>query len=342
VRLAKVLARMAHVCRGAGDPDGSIAAGQQALAISTELGDRALQARASFHLGQAYVGISDFGQGAALLRQSVEALGEESWIDDPQLRPHAQAWLARTLSYLGEFAEGRRYGEEALRLAMVEGLRGVAIIAHGCLGILYLAQGDLEATIRVFEQGLALCRAAGNRDWSNPIASGLGCAYALSGRSAEGLALLEEANREDIRRTGVLHRYCLRLSWLSEVCLLAGRHDEARQHARQALDLARRQKARGDEALARRALGAVHAHTDPPEVGRADALFREALALAEPLGMRPTIAHCHLGLGTLYLTCGRQDDAHAELFAAIALYRTMAMTFWLPQAEAALAKSERR
>jgi class 3 adenylate cyclase/tetratricopeptide (TPR) repeat protein len=341
VRLTQVLARMAHVCRGAGDADGSITAGQQALAIATDIGDRALQARASLHLGQAYVGSGNFIQGAALLRQSVETLGEESGIGDPQLRPHAQAWLARTLSYLGEFAEGRHYGEEALRLTMVEGRRGVSIIAHGCLGLLYLAQGDLEAAIQIFEQGLALCRAAGNRDWSNPIASGLGCAYALTGRIAEGLALLEEANREDILRTGVLHRYCLRLSWLSEVCLLAGRHEEAQQHACQALDLARRQKARGDEALARRALGAVHAHADPPEVRRAESLFREALALAQTLGMRPTIAHCHLGLGTLYLTCDRQDNAHAELSAAIELYRSMAMKFWLPQAEAGLKEIDR-
>ena len=39
------------------------------------------------------------------------------------------------------------------------------IIAHGCLGELYLAQGDLEHAIRVLEQGLALCRASGNRNW---------------------------------------------------------------------------------------------------------------------------------------------------------------------------------
>jgi hypothetical protein len=94
--------------------------------------------------------------------------------------------------------------------------------------------------------------------------------------------------------------------------------------------------------LARRALGAVHAHADPPDVKRAEALYLEALVLAEQLGMRPTIAHCHLGLGTLYLTCSRQDDAHAALSTAIELYRAMEMTFWLPQAEAALAEIERQ
>ena len=54
--------------------------------------------------------------------------------------------------------------------------------------------------------------------------------------------------------------------------------------------------------------------------------------------MRPTIALCNLGLGTLYLICGRQDHAHAELSTAIELYHAMEMRFWLSQAEAALAE----
>jgi hypothetical protein len=54
--------------------------------------------------------------------------------------------------------------------------------------------------------------------------------------------------------------------------------------------------------------------------------------------MRPLQAHCHLGLGTLYAAIGQRKQAHTELSAAIDLYRAMDMTFWLPQAEAALAQ----
>jgi hypothetical protein len=54
--------------------------------------------------------------------------------------------------------------------------------------------------------------------------------------------------------------------------------------------------------------------------------------------MRPLQAHCHRGLGTLYATIGRRAEACAELSTAIELYKAMAMTFWLPQAEAALAE----
>ena len=52
--------------------------------------------------------------------------------------------------------------------------------------------------------------------------------------------------------------------------------------------------------------------------------------------MRPLQAHCHLGLGTLYVKAGQREQARTELSTAIELSRDMDMTFWLPQAEAAL------
>ena len=76
------------------------------------------------------------------------------------------------------------------------------------------------------------------------------------------------------------------------------------------------------------------------ESAQAEAHYRQALALAEALGMRPLQAHCHLGLGKLYAKIGRRAEARTGLSAAVELYRAMEMTFWLPQAEAALAEVE--
>jgi tetratricopeptide (TPR) repeat protein len=170
--------------------------------------------------------------------------------------------------------------------------------------------------------------------------AGLGYAYALQGRLAEGHALLEEGISEDIR-TGALFGHASHVAWLSEVCRLAGHGAEAWQHARQALDLARQHKERGNEALALHQLGVVHAHADPPDVVQAEAYHQQALTLAEELGMRPLVAQCHLGLGTLYARIDRREQARAELSTAIALYRAMDMPFWLPQAEAVLAQVSR-
>ena len=118
-------------------------------------------------------------------------------------RIRAQAWRARTLSALGAFAESWRHGEQALRLATLEGRGVIPIVVYACLGYLYLAQGDLEQAIWRFDQGLALCRASGSRDWLRPIAVGLDYAYALRGRLAEGRALLEEGISESICTGGL-------------------------------------------------------------------------------------------------------------------------------------------
>jgi class 3 adenylate cyclase/tetratricopeptide (TPR) repeat protein len=337
VRLGQVLAMRARVLRATGDPDDAVAVARQALDLAAELGDSALQVQASLNLAQAYYASGDFGQTAELLRRYVEAGDRESGTPSTYLWISSLAWQARTLSALGAFAEGWRHGEEAFRLATLEGRGSAPIIVHGCLGHLYLAQGDLEHAIRVLEQGLALCRASGNRVWFPMIVASLGYAYALHGRLAEGRALLEEAIREDIRAGSNL---AYRVAWLSEVCRLAGRGEEAWQHAHQALDLARQQKARGDEALALHQLGVVQAHSAPPDAEQAEIHYQRAMAFAEELGMRPLQAHCHFSLGTLYTKIGRREQARAELSAAIDLYRAMEMTFWLPQAEAALAEAK--
>jgi len=47
-----------------------------------------------------------------------------------------------------------------------------------------------------------------------------------------------------------------------------------------------------------------------------------------------------LGLGALYTKTGQQEQARVDLSTAIDLYRAMAMQFWLPQAEVALAQVE--
>ncbi|HSF03816.1 MAG TPA: hypothetical protein VLA62_12430, partial [Solirubrobacterales bacterium] len=55
------------------------------------------------------------------------------------------------------------------------------------------------------------------------------------------------------------------------------------------------------------------------------------------LGMRPVVAHCHLGLGLLAQRAGKPDEARAHLTNAMTMYREMTMRFWLEQAEAELA-----
>jgi tetratricopeptide (TPR) repeat protein len=158
----------------------------------------------------------------------------------------------------------------------------------------------------------------------------LGYAYARRGRLPEALALLTEAvERAPSEALTIRH--------LGEGHLLAGRRDEAVRLALSVLEVSRRQGARGGEAWTLHLLGVTAASALPAETATAEARFHEAAELAGTLGMRPLVAHCHLGLGKLYRRTGDHVKAHEHLMTASAMNREMDMGFWLAQAEAACA-----
>jgi uncharacterized protein HemY len=80
----------------------------------------------------------------------------------------------------------------------------------------------------------------------------------------------------------------------------------------------------------------------PPDIALAESYYGQAIALATGLGMRPLVAHCHLGLGTLYVRTGDRAKATEHLKTAAMMYREMDMAFWLGKAEAALNQSQLR
>ena len=296
-------------------------------------------------LGHVYHTLGDYQRGLDLLREAVEALSEEPLRDRfgglvgplrilPVL---SRTFLLWALAEVGEFTEGVTRGEEGIRIA--EAAENLTYLILACQGVgrLCFRQGDVHQAIPVLERGLRLCDIGQPSTYFMLIAAPLGYAYALSGRVAEALPLREQA-LEEADRSGFLYEQALRVTWLSEAYLLAGRREEASAGAARALALARAQQERGHEAWALWLLGEIAAQRESPAVAEAAAHYQQALALAEELGMRPLQAHCHHGLGMLYSMLGQQEAARRALSTAIEMYRAMDMTFWLPQAEAALAQ----
>jgi tetratricopeptide (TPR) repeat protein len=128
--------------------------------------------------------------------------------------------------------------------------------------------------------------------------------------------------------------------FLGETQVLTGHLEEAHAFTERTLALARERQERGHQAYALRLLGDIAARRDPPEAAQAEAHYYQALALADELGMRPLQGHCHRSLGTLYAKIDQAERARTALANAIDLYRSMEMTFWLPQAEVTLALQE--
>jgi tetratricopeptide (TPR) repeat protein len=213
------------------------------------------------------------------------------------------------------------------------------MIASWGIGLLALRYGDLPRALPLLERAMGICQEADLPFYFPWMAAALGAAYTLSGRVADAVPLLTQALEQTIATEMVVYQAFCSLP-LGEAQLLAGRLEEAHALAERTLTLAREHQERGHQAYALRLLGEIAARREPPESDQAGDYYRQALTLAEELGMRPLMAHCHLGLGKLYVTIRRHTEARAVLSAAIELYRAMEMTFWLPQAEAVLAAME--
>ena len=319
-----------------GEPQRAEELGRRALAIATESGDVALQAVADFFLGQGCFNIADYGRAIDHCRRNALALEGElahqrlGLTGLPSVL--SRIWLAWSLAERGEFAAALVHAKDALSIAEAAGQP--YSVAAACLGIgqVQLVQGALAQAVPMLERAIAVCETWDLLVIHRTAALALGLAYALGGRVAEGLMLLEEAEARapavrifdtSTARTALCTGY-----------LLAGRIDDAAELAPRVAELAARHGYRGSQARALRLLGEIAARRNPPEVARAEEHYGQALTLAEGLGMRPLVAHCHRGLGLLYQRVGERGKAAKHGATALALYDQLDMGFWLERARA--------
>ena len=128
----------------------------------------------------------------------------------------------------------------------------------------------------------------------------------------------------------------MQLVWLGEAYLLDGRLDDAMERAQQAVSLAQRHQERGHKAWGLHLLGEIASRRDPPALEAAEGYYRETLALAGELGIRPLVARCHFHLGKFFLKTGRQEQAREHLTTAARMSSEMDMRLLADRAEVAM------
>jgi class 3 adenylate cyclase/tetratricopeptide (TPR) repeat protein len=340
-RLGRVLPFLSQHFHLRGAHDQALAAGQRALALATASGDAGQSALANLRLGIVYRAQGDYRRAIDCYRETMaclDATRRHERLDNVILPAvAARAHLAVCHAELGTFVEGRAVGEEGLRIAEAVDQPASLMVALWGIGLLALYRGDLPRALPLLERVVSLCQQADLPARFPQMAAVLGAAYTLAGRVADAVRLLTQAMEQANTMEAHYQTFC-HLP-LGEAQMLTGHLEEAQTLTAGALALAREHGERGHQAYALRLLGEVAARREPPESDQAADYYRQALTLAEALGMRPLQAHCHLGLGTLYARLGWWEPTCAALSTAIDLYRAMDMTFWLPQAEAALAQT---
>jgi len=342
-RLGQISVFLSVHLRLMGAYDQAIAAAQRAHALATASGDIVLHALANLRLGDAYQAQGDY-------HRAIDCFGQAmTFFDGARHRErfgqlNLPAVISRALpvwchAELGTFAEGRVLGEEGLRIAEAVDHPGSLMWAYWVGGLLALRQGDLPRALPWLERAMGICQDADLPIYVPQAAAALGAAYTLDGRVADAMPLLTQAMEQTIATERIGLQALCRLS-LGEAHLRAGHMEEAHALAERTLALAREHQERGHEAYALHLLGDIAMRRDPPDVASTEVHYRQALTLAEELDMRPLQAHCHRGLGTLYAAISQREPARTALSTAIEMYTSMDMTFWLPQAQAALEQVE--
>jgi tetratricopeptide (TPR) repeat protein len=336
-RLGRVFDFMSNSRRAAGELDEAVELAGRALAIGEELKDLGLEVAARLHLGMT---LQELGEYRAATEHLARTAG---MLDGDRARERfglavppavlSRVYLAPGLAEQGFFADAMNCADTARWLAETAGRRLDLGYALRAALFTYLWKGDFDHARAWGERLFELSRAEDLGVTQSMGLAMLGYAEALSGHMARARSLLQEALAGSAERH-VSGFDPLFGAWLGEVLMLEARFVEAHDRTHIALALARGRRQRGYEAWALRLLGEIGAHGGPPDFASAEGAFREALTLATQLGMRPLVAHCHLGLGKLYLRTDRCEQARERLATATTMYRDMGMTNWLEKAVA--------
>ena len=337
-RRARVCSVLMTIHSLLGDLDEALVTGTRALEMAGRLGDLRLRIFTASYLEQARYYRGEYERVVELATDALAILPAD-WVYERfgMIAPasvYARSWLVMSLAELGRFGEAAEYGAEAIRLA--ESTRDAYTIglAHRAAGTLHVLKGDWAKARLLLEHGTAVLR-TGNVALSLPVTvASSAWALAQLGHASEALNRLREAEQlldgeaaRGIQRGWDRHA-------LGRACLLLGRLDEAQRLGDRAVEFLSSQP--GSAAHALHLLGDVATHPDRLDAERGEAHYDRALALAEPRGMRPLVAHCHLGLGKLFRRTAKRQVAQEHLAIATAMYREMDMSFWLEQAEAEL------
>jgi len=336
-RLGRITAFMSVLRWVTGDAGAARLFGQKARDLAVSLEDRPLRIMSNYYLGLAQFLLAEYRGAEDLFLENVRTLtvaGDQDPLGVPgSTLVRSKAWLVLPLAERGAFPSGLAHGHAALDLAEAAQDPYGIVSAGYCLAYLYCLKGEFDLAIPSLERGLTICREREFSVWLPQVTGYLGYAYSQTGRIEEGLSLLEQAN--DIFKSTRGWPFCALLTvHRGTACMLADRLDSALVLGHQALTLAREHGERGHEAWALLLLGDIASHSDPSEVQKAEDHYRQALAFATELGMRPLVAHCHQGLGKLYRRTCKSKQVRERLLTAATMYREMDMRYWLEKAEA--------
>jgi len=238
---------------------------------------------------------------------------------------------------LGDFDEGERLCQKAIRYASEVKNQYSLALAHVMLSTGSLFRGKAETTLHHAREAIRLSEEVQMPIFLAPcwVMEGYGHYY------RDDFAAARECAEKSIslileHRVGLALSPAYVLSGL--VSLALGDLPKARSSLEQALKVAQDNDQKHYESIATMRLGRILAEADPSQAAAAEQMILQGMKITDELKIRPLQAYGHLALGETYALAGQKEKALASLNKARQMHEEMGMDYWLTRTEKALEK----
>jgi predicted ATPase/DNA-binding SARP family transcriptional activator len=254
---------------------------------------------------------------------TADLLALEAAAPPTRYRARALNTLASLARMQGEGRQARPLFEEGLGIGRALGDKRVVSHALSALGGIAEQEGDLARARALYEEALAIKRASDDNLGLIPMLLALGRVTASEGDPVAARARYEEGVATG-RRTGDYRCVAVAFDLLGRLSADQGDLEAAAAYYEQALPIVREVGEPGRLAAVLEQLGRLAARRGDPAEGRS--LMTESLAIRRELGDRAGMAASLEGLGRLEVVEGRRSEARALLSESLSLRRDMGET----------------
>lgn len=321
-RVARVNLHRSYARSMTGQHQPGLLDAERAHGLGQQLGNRRLTAEANLAKAQHYAYAGQPAPVVGLLDRDLSFLrdevGRNGMLGHRVVWAHIHITVAQALS--GEFTAARQSASDAMTLARDRGLALDEVNAHWAAAVVELWSEHFKKAVEYAAEAADLA-AAHEFTWIgnlNEIVRG----YALGrlGGFDEAVEILDRAVE-----TGEHLEVPMHVAWakayLAELMTACGQNEVARDHAQEALRLARRHDLPAVEVMGLQMLGRAQ-----PRLAKARAFFDEGLSLAGEHSLRPQSASIRSELAWVLSEMGEQDEGAALLEQANRARSDMGLT----------------
>ena len=309
---ARTLINIGEVYRGLAQYDHALEVYQQALAISRQVGLRASEGTILNNIGEVYRNRGQYDQALSSYQQGMEASEEGGDLAGEARTLNNIGFVYRTLA---QYPRALAYYQQALAINREAGDRAAEGDILANMGFVFRALGQNDEALEAYRQALAITKETGDRIAEVRILIFTGFVYQLLAQYGPALEVYQQAlpvSREAHDRADE----GTILNNIAGVYYMQHQYAPALEYYQQALAISREVGDRSGEAAGLNGIGAIY--YDQGQYAQALQTHQRSLATSREIGSRKGEATSLANIGDIYYREGKYAQALESYQGALA------------------------